>query len=377
MTITISATASGSLTPPTAEGKSVVNGDFLILRNRLAPDEITGDGSEEETSWTFYFDEHPDFALFSPLQPLTSALLTLTLTPKDKEPGGIRGVTTDGFWIETLGYGGAPEEFQSLPLDETATITVELLDRVPSYTSTAILGILFSIDGLFGGRISMHYQDDAIVSFAQLELTQESFPLPLPMEETMNDTIAIPRTALVSILNSFIGSYPNPEGNPQPPGPWDPVIRKAFNQIRWQFGPHPEPWGTSVANLLNQVPLNPQPLPPRVAYTTVLAQEMVNNIANLQDIAEMLPEDAQARVGEIANRRLQLFFDDYCGTPPRKSPFPVPRPRDGVVEGFNPLELVIIGTQFEAAATTLVNGELQEALSGLGAKLVEQGISQL
>lgn len=189
MTITISATSSGSLTPPTAVGESVVNGDFLILRNRLAPDEITGDGSDEETSWTFYFNEHPDFALFSPLQPLTSALLTLTLTPKDKEPGGIRGVTTDGFWIDTLGYGGAPDEFQSLTLDEPATITVELLDRVPSYTSTAILGILFSIDGLFGGRISMHYQDDAIISFAQLELTQESLPLPLPMEKTMNDTI--------------------------------------------------------------------------------------------------------------------------------------------------------------------------------------------
>jgi hypothetical protein len=174
MSVTISATASGSLTPPTLVGENVVNGDFLILRNRLAPDRKTGDGSDEETSWTFYFNEHPDFALFSPSQPLTSALLTLTLTPKDEQPGGIRGVTTDGFWIDSLGYGGAPDEFQSLPLDEPATITVELLDRVPSYTSTAILGILFSIDGLFGGRISMHYQDDAIISFAQLELTQES-----------------------------------------------------------------------------------------------------------------------------------------------------------------------------------------------------------
>lgn len=193
----------------------------------------------------------------------------------------------------------------------------------------------------------------------------------------MNDTITIPRTAFVSILNSFIGGYPNPEGNPLPPGPWDPVIRKAFNQIRWQLGPQPDPWVTGVLNPWIQVALNPQPLPPRLTYTTVLAQKMINSIANLQDIAEMLPEDAQARVGEIANRRLQIFFDDYCGTPPRKSPFPVPHPRDGVVEGLNPLELVIIGTQFEAAATTLINGGLQEALSGLGTKLVEQGISQL
>lgn len=192
----------------------------------------------------------------------------------------------------------------------------------------------------------------------------------------MSDTITISRTALISILNSFTGSQ-GPEGDPLPPGPWDPVIRKAFNQIRWQFGPLPDPWITSVSNPFSQVALNPQPLPPRLAYTTVLAQEMVNSIANLQDMAEILPEDAQARVGEIANRRLQLFFDDYCGTPPRKSPFPGPRPRDGAIEGFNPLELVIIGTQFEAAATTLVDGGLQEALSVLGTQLIEQGISQM
>ena len=192
----------------------------------------------------------------------------------------------------------------------------------------------------------------------------------------MSDSITISRKALVSILSSFIGGYPDPN-NPLPPGPWDPVIRRAFNQIRYQLGPQPEPWITRVQNPLIQVALNPQPLPPRLAYTTVLAQEIVNSIANLQDIADTLSADAQARVGEVASQRLQAFLDDYCGTPPRKNPFPVPHPRDGVVEGFNPLELVIIGTQFEAAATTLSNGGLQEALSGLGTKLVEQGISQL
>jgi len=201
-------------------------------------------------------------------------------------------------------------------------------------------------------------------------------PVRLLIEKTMNDTITIPRTAFISILNSFIGGYPNPEGEPQPPTPWDPVIRRAFDQVRWQFGPRPEPWVTSASNLLSQVALNPQPLPPRLTYTTVLAQEIVNSIANLQDIAEILPEDAQARVGDIANRRLEIFFDDYCGTPPRKSPFPRPKSSD-VIEGFNPLELVIIGTQFEVAATTLINGGLQESLSALGAKLVEQGTSQL
>lgn len=193
----------------------------------------------------------------------------------------------------------------------------------------------------------------------------------------MSDTITISRIALVSILSSFIGGYPNPEGDPLPPGPWDPVIRKAFNQLRWQLGPHPEPWITGIQNPLSQVALNPQPLSPRLAYTTVLAQEIINSITNLQDIADVLPEDAQFRAIEVANQRLQVFFDDYCGTPPRKSPFPVPHPRDGVIEGFKPLELVIVGTQFEASATTLVHEGLKEVLSGLGKKITERGIAQM
>jgi hypothetical protein len=161
--IKIVATASGSLTPATAVGESVVNGDFLIVRNRIAPTFTTGDGSDEETSWTFYFGEDPNFSDFrSRSGPLTSALLTLTLTPKNE------GVTTDVVFIETLSLINGPE-IQTLPVDVTSTITIELLDRI-SYTSTAILGILFS--GM-ERRILMRYVDDAIISSAKLELARE------------------------------------------------------------------------------------------------------------------------------------------------------------------------------------------------------------
>jgi hypothetical protein len=169
MSITIAATATGSLTPPTAVDENVVNGDFLIVRNRV-PGLVTGDGLDEDTSWTFYFDDDPNLSMLSRSQPLTSARLTLTLTPQD-DPG----ITTDGVWIESLELIGgktpnAPE-IQDLPIGVTSTITIELLNRLPSYTSTAILGILFS--GI-GGQISMRYNDDAIISSATLELTQES-----------------------------------------------------------------------------------------------------------------------------------------------------------------------------------------------------------
>jgi hypothetical protein len=57
----------------------VVNGDFLIVRSGL-PSFTTGDGNDEETSWTFDFIEDPNYRHFeSRSGPLTSALLTLTL----------------------------------------------------------------------------------------------------------------------------------------------------------------------------------------------------------------------------------------------------------------------------------------------------------
>ena len=69
-------------------------------------------GADEETSWTFYLNFDPNFVDFrSGSGPLTSALLTLTLTPKP-------GVETEVVLIESLSLINAPE-IQSLPIDVT------------------------------------------------------------------------------------------------------------------------------------------------------------------------------------------------------------------------------------------------------------------
>lgn len=206
MSVTIAATASGSLTAIPRTGESVINGDFTINYNRFKdlsdPANLidrnsfeTGDGRDEETNWTFYFNEDPNFSLFSPspLQPLTSALLTLTLKPARDAIGGLN---TDKFWIETLPVidlvDALKNVFPSLTfdrvpdidtdpnqitnrnidsvllLDQATTITFNLLDH---YKPEGILNTLFSS---LQGRITMRYNDDAIISFAQLDLTQES-----------------------------------------------------------------------------------------------------------------------------------------------------------------------------------------------------------
>ena len=187
----------------------------------------------------------------------------------------------------------------------------------------------------------------------------------------MSDTITIPRKVLASLISQAIGSYPNPDDS-LPPGSLDPYIRRALDRMRWGYpvpwvvaGPGSQPWIVAGGG---------QPEPWRFVYATVLAQEIVSSIVNLQDLAGILP---QANVQEVASQRLQVFIDDYCGTSPRKPPLPRPRSLDGVNQGFSPLELVAIGTQFETAATTFADEGLRQALSKAGSQLTEQGVAQM
>ncbi len=163
MDITITATASGNPIPRIAPfPEQLRNGDFLISPHGgctagSCPD--TGDGIDEDTSWTFDFNGDPSFPFFSPLAPLSSALLTLTLAPKD----GL--IKTDFVRIETLSRIEDPA-IRTLSVGVTRTIDLELLRF---YSSEDILGILSG-----SGTIPMFYADDAIVFFAQLKLTQKA-----------------------------------------------------------------------------------------------------------------------------------------------------------------------------------------------------------
>jgi hypothetical protein len=164
MTITVTDTATGSLRPrPAPFPDTVTNGDFLISPNPACTAvtcPTTGDGVDEFISWKFDFTGDPDFASFSSSVPLTSARLTLTLTPRHPL------ITTDTVRIEGLPDIVTPV-IQGLAVGITATIQLDLLSF---YTSGDILGV-FAANA---GQLPMLYQDDAIVSFAQLDLTQEA-----------------------------------------------------------------------------------------------------------------------------------------------------------------------------------------------------------
>jgi CARDB protein len=160
--ITITAHASGSLTPPTGTyPNAITNGDFTITGNPGAV--AVGEGVDEETRWIFNFNPDPAFAFFTPSQGLSSAMLTLTLTPRDTL------ITTDAVRIDSPGFANITGPIQALPVNVTSTIQIDLLAQ-PTYSAVAILAALAS----GSGKISMVYADDSIVTSATLELTQNT-----------------------------------------------------------------------------------------------------------------------------------------------------------------------------------------------------------
>jgi hypothetical protein len=178
----------------------------------------------------------------------------------------------------------------------------------------------------------------------------------------MADEIRIPHKAFVSLVSLLTSAYPNPEDD-NPPGPWDPVIRKVLTRIS-RFGPQPEPWVLAG--------LNPQPLPPRAAIAAALAQEVVDSLGSLQVLAEALPQEGQRAV----RNHLARFIDD-CGNGRIPFPWPWPWPPIRKERELGPVELVVIGAQLANAARGFADSSLQKDLEEGGARLIEMGVSQM
>ena len=156
--LSITATASGSLTPTTAPaGGEIINGDFHIIDiSGTNNSPFTGDGWNEHTHWSFDFTEDPNFPSLSAGTVLQSAMLTLTLSVNGDQPN------TDRFELGSLGV-VSNAAFTSLARGTTATIDFELLNY---YSSSSVVALILSSAGV----VSAEYSDDALVSFAGLEL---------------------------------------------------------------------------------------------------------------------------------------------------------------------------------------------------------------
>ena len=185
LAISIKATATGSSNPTPIFGGNLQNGDFLILQNPIVQRYPTGDGADERTNWLFDFSSDSNLALFPTSSPLDSALLTLTLSPAHS------GVTTDATGVPDGEY-TRMSNVLGIPAEKTTgTVSIELLDF--GFTSA---GIINSLDPVTN-TIPWFYQDDAVVSYAELKLTveQETESVPEP-----TSTIGIASLAAIAFF---------------------------------------------------------------------------------------------------------------------------------------------------------------------------------
>lgn len=225
--------------------------------------------------------------------------------------------------------------------------------------------------------------------------------------EATHSEFTVSDSVLVTLISQLIDGYPDPE-DPNPPGPWDPVIRRVLHRTRWTTGPHPEPWGgggpgpqpwsvfeqqpwgafgpqpdpwrmaVALLSRLDWSALNPQPLPPRIALVAELAHEMIDRTSLVYDLAGAFGEEAQAHAQEVADTRLAQFIDD-CGN--GRIPLPVPAPwpprGNGTPTSMRAVELVVMGVQFVHAARAQTIERLRHGFDGAGARLLEMGLTQV
>jgi hypothetical protein len=204
--------------------------------------------------------------------------------------------------------------------------------------------------------------------------------------------------------------------HPLPPGPWDPVIRVALEQIRiFELRPegritgsdHPhsrtaqpfvnpmaDPRSVVFQNIFRRHPeifdgigggpsfgdelaLNPQPLPPRAAFLTAAAQAVIRRAELLQEIAGAISQDGSQQGIIIVGGYTSRFSDDWCGTGFKlRWPFPGPRPHWFSRE-LDGIDLLVVATQFEQAAKETFSQELRQHLAKTSAKFTEVGMSRL
>jgi hypothetical protein len=115
----------------------------------------------------------------------------------------------------------------------------------------------------------------------------------------------------------------------------------------------------------DEVELNPQPLPP--GPPDPLSSAPVRYLASLVSMKELArtmgPEKGQ-HLSAGADTAIQAFLDDFCGTPPRRIPWPWPGPPPWVL----PLASELLNV------ANAQSGAFREGLMQVAARVAETGL---
>ena len=127
---------------------------------------------------------------------------------------------------------------------------------------------------------------------------------------------------------------------------------------------------------MDEVALNPQPLPPRWAFLESLARTVVERVELLQEMAAALSDEGEQRGIIIVSGFISRYIDELCGTGFRpRFPFPGPRPK-WFPEELGALDLVVMAAHLDQAAQEAYSPALRENLVGASAKLLEAALSR-
>lgn len=238
--------------------------------------------------------------------------------------------------------------------------------------------------------------------------------------QTNSETLTISRDKLLSFVSEIFGGTSvgrEDDEHPLPPGPWDPIIRKVSKQVfgprpepwrsvfgpspePWRsiFGPQPEPWRSELhvsqiilgiiaarhpeifdvigGDRFNRAALNPQPLPPRAAFLAAFAEEVIDRVSLMQEVADAMNQTGEERGIIIVGGKLSEFVDELCGNN-FKVRIPFPKPKHGEDKLLSGLELLTAGAVFEQNAATVTHEGLRRELRNAGARLIETGIARM
>jgi len=240
-------------------------------------------------------------------------------------------------------------------------------------------------------------------------------------EQLEQRSIHISPEKLLAFVGEMFGASVGREDDEHPlkKGPWGPVVREALKEtcalglhreFETVFGPRPEPWRTGrsvfgpqpesaawklvLTSLFEKYPalydliprgvrtrgeevsLNPQPLPPRLAFLAAVAHTVINRVELLHDIAHAIASEGERRGIIIVGGYLSRFCDDFCGNgfvlvwPP-----PEPRPWWFPTE-LTAVDLVAMASQFHQASKDAFSPELGQHLADAAARLAEAGLSR-
>lgn len=194
--------------------------------------------------------------------------------------------------------------------------------------------------------------------------------------------------ALAALVSQLTTGYPSHDDGDETPGPLDPYMRRALERSVIGAGPsshlwrviaekNPEVWDVIGGNPASQLALNPQPLPPRSAFLAAVVQEFTERMADVGQIADLIPRPGGEAGIIIVGGHVAKFIDDICANGFKlRWPLPWPAPT-WFSDMLSGADLIVMGTQFQQAAAVTMDRELGRTFADAAHALLEAGSARL